>query len=146
MKKIIPILVLLAFANVAHASNPGDSSEQRVLNDVWDQSNHALSTSAVAGTVSSRFNGRKTVATAGTAEALSGTATPYVTLTIMAEADNTGVIAVGTSSVIAALATRNSIYLNAGDSWTTYDPDTLNQIYLDTTVSGDGVTYFGQNA
>lgn len=145
MKRLVLFALLLTFCGVAHA-DATDRNAEYIVNRVWDSSNNTIKASPVASTVSARFNGRKTVASAGTAEALSGTATAFVTLTIMAEADNTGVVAIGTSNVIAALATRNSIYLNAGDSWTTYDPDTINQIYLDVTVSGDGVTFFGQNA
>lgn len=92
------------------------------------------------------IDGRKTITTAGTAEALVSTETAYNEVTICAEGDNTGVIAVGQSPV-AALATREGIYLDAGDCYTIdtkgqFTGD-LRDIQLDTTVNGDGVTYTG---
>lgn len=85
-------------------------------------------------------DGRKVVAAAGTAEALA-TSTACKRVIIMAETNNTGVITVGGSTVVAALATRQGIPLNAGDS-VTITIDNLSKIYLDTTVNGDGVTYY----
>lgn len=93
------------------------------------------------------FDGRKTVASAGTAEAISSTSQPFTRLDIVAEADNTGVIAVGTTP-IATLATREGIYLNAGDSYTIEslkngEVHDLANIKIDASVSTDGITYFG---
>lgn len=85
-------------------------------------------------------NGRKTVTTAGTAEQLSGSSVPCYWVIITAETDNTGIVVIGGSGVIAAQATRQGVPLYAGDSVTLFVPD-LNTIYLDTTVSGDGVTF-----
>lgn len=89
-------------------------------------------------------DGRKTVSTAGTAEALSSTALSFTEVTICAETDNTGVIVVGTSPV-ASLSTREGVYLAAGDCYTISTSEnktgTLDTINLDTTVNGDGVTY-----
>ena len=83
---------------------------------------------------------RKTVAAAGTAEPLSTTSTACRRIDICAEMNNTGVICVGDNGVVASLATRCGIPLNAGDfhSIDTFD---LKDVYLDTTVNGDGVTY-----
>lgn len=93
----------------------------------------------VLETITLLGDGRKTVATAGTAEALAAsTAVKYVVIT--AETDNTGVICVGSSTVVAALATRRGIPLEAGDS-TVIPIDDLADVYIDTTVNGDGVTY-----
>lgn len=89
---------------------------------------------------SSLSSGRKTVASAGTAEALSSTATAIREVIITAETDNTGYIVVGGSGVVAALNTRKGTPLAAGASVTLEVKD-LGQVYLDTTVSGDGVTY-----
>jgi len=85
-------------------------------------------------------DGRKVVATAGTRERLvaSSTLAKYVTLT--AETDNTGIVVVGDITCIAALATRRGTPLNAGDSFS-IPVDDLYDVYLDTTVSSDGVTY-----
>lgn len=82
---------------------------------------------------------RKTVTTGGTAEALAGsTVAKWVAIT--AETDNTGIIVVGGSTVIASLSTRRGIPLSAGDT-VVLPVDNLADVFLDTTVNGDGVTY-----
>ena len=85
-------------------------------------------------------DGRKVVTTAGTRVALaSSTACKEVVIT--AETDNTGVVAVGAAAtVVAALATRTGVPLNAGDS-IVLQIDNLADVGLDSTVSGDGVTF-----
>ena len=85
-------------------------------------------------------DGRTVVTTAGTRVALaSSTACKEVVIT--AETDNTGIVAVGAAgTVIAALATRTGIPLNAGDS-IVLQTDNLADVGLDSTVSGDGVTF-----
>lgn len=87
-------------------------------------------------------DGRKTVTSGGTAEAL-GTGT-FQSIDICAELNNTGIISAGFSP-IASEATRTGIPLNAGDCWH-YEPidkrnADLAKIFIDTTVNGDGVTY-----
>jgi len=84
-------------------------------------------------------DGRKVVSTAGSAETLASS-TACKRVTIMAETDNTGYIVVGSSTVVAAQGTRRGIPLMRGQS-ITIDIDNLADIYLDTTVNGDGVTY-----
>ena len=84
-------------------------------------------------------DGRKTVAAAGTAEKLAS-ATKCTSVLITAETDNTGLIVVGASTVVASLATRRGIPLYAGESISIPTVD-LDQIWLDTTVNGDGVTF-----
>ena len=90
------------------------------------------------------YDGRKTVTTAGTAETISSADLPFKTATICAESDNTGVIAIG-NDPIAALATREGVFLFASDCWTADGRDNingnLNQIKIDASVSTDGVTY-----
>lgn len=83
---------------------------------------------------------RKTVTAAGTAEALESSENVVTFVIITAETNNTGIITVGASTVVAAVATRRGTPLNAGDSISLGGVD-LNEVYLDTTVSGDGVTY-----
>ena len=83
---------------------------------------------------------RKTVTTAGTAETLVSSSVPAKSVIITAETNNTGVIAVGGSSVVAALSTRRGTPLLAGDS-VAFPVDDLLYVYLDATVNGDGVTY-----
>lgn len=93
--------------------------------------------------VTTAVPGRKVVAVAGTAESLAATTT-CKKVDIVAETDNTGIIVVGDSTVVAALATRKGVPLYAGDFYSLEiaDPATL---FLDTTVSGDGVTYVVYN-
>lgn len=81
---------------------------------------------------------RLTVAVAGTAQQFPSVAAKSVAVT--AETDNTGYIVVGGSSVVAALATRRGIPLAPGDT-AVFAVANLNELYIDTTVSTDGVTY-----
>jgi len=85
-------------------------------------------------------DGRKTVSTAGSAEALASSSTPVSYIIITAETNNSGVIAVGASTVVASVGTRRGAPLGAGDSISLGAVD-LADVYLDTTVNGDGVTY-----
>lgn len=85
-------------------------------------------------------NGRKVVAAAGTAETIESTAHEVREVIITAETNNTGVVAVGGSAVVASLTTRQGIPLFAGDSLSLFGVD-LDKVYLDVTVSGDGITY-----
>ena len=82
---------------------------------------------------------RKIVTTAATAEQLS-TRVQCQTVCITAETDNTGIIVVGGTTVVAALATRRGIPLAAGDS-VEISTDSPSNIWIDSTVSGDGVTF-----
>ena len=86
-------------------------------------------------------DGRKVVAAVGTAEAIASSSTMVSYVIITAETDNTGVITVGASTVEGAVADRRGIPLEAGDSMSLGAVD-LSEVYLDTTVLGDGVTYF----
>ncbi len=85
-------------------------------------------------------DGRTVVTTAGTAVVLA-TSTPCKRIVLAAEVDNTGPIVVGGSTVVAALATRRGNPLDPGDS-ATIVTNNLANVYLDSMVSGDGVTYY----
>lgn len=87
-------------------------------------------------------DGRKVVTTGGTAEQLSTSADLYRTLTVCAETNNTGVMAVGAATVVASLTTRRGIPLTAGACWTNQSSGPINLLYLDSTQDGDGVTFF----
>ena len=82
---------------------------------------------------------RKVVTTAGTRVALAAS-TLVKTVIITAETDNTGDVVVGGATVEAALATRQGTPLDPGDS-IILNIDDLADIYLDSAVSGDGVTF-----
>lgn len=95
------------------------------------------------------FDGRATVASGGTAVQVSTSSVPFTKVTITAETDNTGIITVGASTVVASLATRRGAPLSAGDSVTIeakgQEHGNLTNLYIDTTVNGDGVTFVGQS-
>lgn len=83
--------------------------------------------------------GRKVVTTAGTAVAIaSSTTCKWVAIT--AETDNTDIVVVGDSGVIASLSTREGIPLYPNDS-ITIPIDNLADVYIDSVVSGEGVTF-----
>ena len=84
-------------------------------------------------------DGRTVVTTAGTRVALASS-TVVKEVIITAEMDNTGIVVVGGSTCVAALATRRGVPLSAGDS-ISFEITNLNAISLDSMVSGDGVTY-----
>lgn len=87
-------------------------------------------------------DGRQVVTTAGTRVQLTAGAAKIVIIT--AETDNTGIVVVGGSTVVAALATRRGTPLYPGDSLTILVDD-LSDIYIDSTVNGEGVTYVIMN-
>lgn len=77
--------------------------------------------------------------TAGTAVALAAT-TAIKSVVITALTNNTGIISVGGSTVLASLASRRGTPLNAGES-IGLDIADLASVFIDSTVSGEGVTY-----
>ena len=83
--------------------------------------------------------GRKVVASAGTAVALS-TSVSCKSVTIQAEKNNTSDVIIGGSGVVGALLSREGIYLSPGDS-VDFPIDDLSKIYIDALVSSEGVTY-----
>ena len=87
--------------------------------------------------------GRKTVASAGTPEALVGVATPCKRVDVQALSTNTGIIVVGGAGVVAAAGTRTGIALEAKQTYSFSITDLAN-VYIDATVDNEGVsfTYF----
>jgi hypothetical protein len=89
-------------------------------------------------------NIRKTVATHGAPEKLSAASKPIKSGVVVPLSTNTGIVVVGDSTVLAAVGSRNSPGLNAGDSLPLGAVD-LVSLYVDVTVDGEGVTvYFEQ--
>ncbi len=84
-------------------------------------------------------HGAKTVTTAGTDVALAAS-TPCKKVDIQAQTDNTGIIAIGGSGVDATVATGTGILLNAGDIYS-FEIDNLADVYIDSTVDGEGVRF-----
>ena len=85
-------------------------------------------------------DGRKGVTAAGTAERLIAASTAIRKVIINAFPENTDVVVVGASTVVAALATRRGISLSPGESVTLRVSDLYN-VYADAVVSGEGVSY-----
>jgi len=92
-----------------------------------------------AHNISGLADGIKVVAAAGTDEALAAS-TPAKLVIIQAQTDNTGLIAIGNAGVDATEATGTGIILYAGDS-VVIPCDDLADVYIDATVSTDGVRY-----
>ncbi len=86
------------------------------------------------------YPGRKVVATAGVAEPLAATSFEVDWVISTAELDNTGLTVFGDSTVVASLSTRLGTPLYASDTVVLHAVD-LNEVYIDSTVTGDGVTF-----
>lgn len=84
-------------------------------------------------------DGVTTVSSAGTDVVLKSD-TSCVKIDIQAQTDNTGLIAVGFTGVDATEATGTGIILYAGDTYS-LEVNNTNLIYIDATVSGEGVRY-----
>lgn len=88
------------------------------------------------------IDGRKVVTTSGTEVQLAASQA-VKSVTVQAETDNTSYVVVGTTTVVAALATRQGIALAAGDT-VSFAPDEvsdLGDIWIDAVTNGDGVTF-----
>lgn len=106
------------------------------LSDLKDSIDAITSTFETTGV----GDGRKTVSSAGTREKLVASSTPCKWVCICAMKTNTGIVVVGSNTVVAAEATRRGIPLEKGES-VRIDIDDLSKIYLDVTVNGEGVTF-----
>lgn len=85
------------------------------------------------------YNGKKSVTTAGTRVTLASSQA-IKSVTIKALSTNTGIIYVGDTSV----SSSNGYQLSAGES-VSMDIANLNTVNLDSSVSGESVTYIGVN-
>jgi hypothetical protein len=86
------------------------------------------------------LNGRKVVTTAGTRVRITTTPTSIVSICVTALSTNTGIIVLGGNTVVAAAGTRAGTPLQANES-VTYNLGDLAEIYLDSTVDGEGISY-----
>lgn len=85
-------------------------------------------------------SGRKVVATAGTRVRLADAVTVCTKIIITAPVGNGGTIYVGDSSVSAVAGSEQGLMLMPTGS-ATIDIDDISKIYIDATVSGEGITY-----
>lgn len=98
-----------------------------------------IDTSTASKYITGIGHGVKTVTTAGTDVALAAS-TACKRVTIQAQTDNTGWIAVGASGVDATESTGTGVLLAAGDVFE-LDIDNLSDVFIDSTVNGEGVRY-----
>jgi len=95
-------------------------------------------------------HGMHVVTAAGTGEAIAAAGTYAKRVMVKAENSNTGLIGVGLSTVtITATGEDNTTsgYHLAADQetpWLIVPGDDLSNIFIDATVSGDGVTYIAE--
>lgn len=121
-----------------------DSGSAGVLAKLGDRINPATEESQTdivnaVSTPGSIGDGRKTVSSAGTREQLSTTLT-IKKVEITALENNTDVVVIGGSTVVALYATRRGTPIRPGETLTVYIND-LAKIYIDALTSGDGVSY-----
>jgi hypothetical protein len=116
----------------------GSSTE--ILNKVFDSNTNSIKTE-LGSSPTAISDGLKLVTTAATRETLVASTTACKAVAIQAKYSNTGQVAVGGSTVVAASgATRRGVILYPGDT-VTLPIDDLVKVYLDVTVSGEGVNY-----
>lgn len=123
-----------------------NDANQEVRNLRVDPTTNALlvTDTITATSTSSYFDGRKEVATAGTAVALVAATKPFNWCLVQAELSNTGDVMVGASTVDETSATARGFRLSPGASVGLPAGDLL-YVYADSAVNTDGVTYFCQN-
>jgi hypothetical protein len=119
---------------VAYSSGPSEV-------DISETSRNAIAQEQGYSTIG---DGRTTVTNTGTRVQLSLTSVPCKKVVITGEDDNTGVVVVGGATVVAAQATRRGTPLVALQS-DVFFVDNLNKLYIDATVSTEGVTYVYYN-
>lgn len=114
-----------------------------VTGTFWQATQPVSGTVTAVNGITTIGHGVKTITTAGTDEALAAS-TACKKVTIQAQTDNTTAIAVGAAGVDATEATGTGILLFPGDSFE-LEIDNLADIYIDATVSTEGVRYVYYN-
>ena len=114
-----------------------------LLNSTSGQMVELMASTAAIGKVDHSITGGADgvtlVSTAGT-DVVLASSTTCKKVDIQAQTDNTGLIAVGFTGVDATEATGTGIILESGDTYS-LEINNLNLIYIDSTVSGEGVRY-----
>lgn len=123
-------------------SSSDDKTPIRVFANATTQRLLVDALTSVSGNAT-MVDGRKTVTSAGSAVAL-GSATVLKKITIQALGANTDFIAVGASTVVAASGTERGILLGPYQS-VVFTNDDLADIFIDSIVSGEGVSFFYEN-
>lgn len=120
------------------AGNVGTGT-QRITIATDDVNLAAINTAVTSKLITGSADGVKVVTTAGT-DVVLASSTACKRVVIQAQTDNTGLIAVGATGVDATIATGTGIILYAGDAYE-LEIDNLADIYIDSTVNGEGVRY-----
>lgn len=146
MKKrlFLSFLITILFFGIAYAALPVDLVDRefgKFISTPADKIAVLTTNTGTAPSLTSYFDGRKVTAAAGTALPLSATTLPFSSCTFQSEIDNTGNIVIGASTADETLATRRGILLLPGSSFTYDVPGDLLFVYLDSSVTGDGLTY-----
>lgn len=102
-----------------------------------------FSIGVVGHDVTTIVDGRVTLTTAGVAQQLSTVSVPAKYAVISPLYTNTGIMAVGASTVLATATQARGIPLVTGDPPLTVPCTDLNQIYFDGTFANGTVTYIG---
>lgn len=106
---------------------------------LYDADGNALVPVSVPSAITS---GRKTVTSAGTAEALVGSATPCKYVMVSALLGNTNQVVIGDSGVKATTgATQEGIILIPGNDPVRIDIDDVSLLYVDAQTNGEGVAF-----
>lgn len=129
-------------ANLRYRATPTTYTDGDLVDGLTDI-NGRLQVTGVSGgssSVTTIGNGTRTVTTAGTDVPLSASSVACSWVTIEAYRANTGYIAVGGTGVDAAAAAGTGVTLAAGDA-VNVPVNNLNGVYIDATVSGEGVRY-----
>lgn len=119
-----------------NSGNKSAGTQRVVLATDQPQLTNALKTSESSATTV--LMGKVTVTTAGTRVQLSGTSKPSKAVVIRALETNTGLVYVGDSTV----ASTNGHRLSPGESVGLEIAD-LTNVYLDSAVNGEGISYLG---
>lgn len=109
-----------------------------VINPATEETLQAIASGL--GTTTNIYDGSKDVTSAGTAVPLSATSVPISRVVVTAKEQNVGTVVVGSSTVVAAQATRRGTPLTPLSSMDLSVSD-LNKVYIDAENNNDGVTF-----
>src|SRR3990167_5920182 len=121
-----------------HVELTSSGSQISVPVTVYDSSGAVVSF-GLASTPTSLGDNRKTVTTPGTAVALAAS-TSCKRVHVQALAENTDVVVVGGSTVVAASGTRRGVALTPFNT-ITIQVDNLADVFIDSIVSAEGVSF-----
>lgn len=149
MKKrlFLSFLITILFFGIAYAALPVDLVDRefgKFISTPADKIAVLTTNTGTAPSLTSYFDGRKVTAAAGTALPLSATTLPFSSCTVSALESNTGDILIGASTVDETPATRRGVLLLPASSFTFDLGGDLLYIFIDSEVTGNGVSFFCQ--